>query len=218
MITPRRTKATIDSRPRDLCVPTCTSRRRNLVSLVRWVRQRTDSEHPRVVARVTPEGHGLGLYATRDIPKGETVVFYGGPCLSIEPTVNEGSTFVSEPESQPESQSESQSYTESGPSRTHSMRVSERHRPIEQATAVVIDGICISQTIGIDDPVDPLLSIAGALMNSSRGVGEPNVRRTHADAMFCRIGTGRYAAMRFAAARDIEAGEELRWDYAFRAE
>lgn len=97
------------------------------------------------------------------------------------------------------------------------MRVSERHRPIEQATAVVIDGLCISQMIGIDDPVDPLLSIAGALMNSSRGVGEPNVRQTRGDAMFCRIGSGRYAAMRFAAARDIEAGEELRWDYAFRA-
>ena len=202
MITPCRTKAPIYSRPRDTRVLTCRPDRHHLISLALWVRRRTDSVCSHVVARATPEGHGLGLYATRAISKGETVVFYGGPCLPIKPAVTES-------ESEPAG-------TESGPSRTHSMRVSERHLPIEQATAVVIDGLCISQMIGIDDPVDPLLSIAGALMNSSRGVGEPNVRRTRGDAMFCRIGSGRYAAMRFAAARDIEAGEELRWDYAFR--
>lgn len=164
-----------------------------LEQFTRWVMSRTTGTPGCVVCHATTDDRGRGLYATRPIKRGALVVLYGGPCVPID----------------------------SNPSRTHSLRVSERHLPESRIQGVVVDGTALSHLVRSNDPADPLLAIAGALMNSSRGSrSEPNIRRSDGDAMFARgrISAARFAAARFIALRDIAPGEELLWDYAVRFE
>ena len=167
--------------------------RRHLERFAQWATSRCHGTVGHVVGRATTDGRGRGLYAAARIERGALVVLYGGPCVPIA----------------------------HGPSRTHSLRVSERHLPESRIQGVVIDGTAPARLVRSDDPTDPLLTIAGALMNSSCGSRSgPNVRRSDGDPMFarCRTSAARFAAARFIALRDIAAGEELLWDYAVRFE
>ena len=165
--------------------------RAQLKCFAHWVTARCTGTPGHVLVRETADGRGRGLYAAARIRRGALVVLYGGPCVPIV----------------------------LGPSHTHSLRVSERHLPESRIQGVVIDGTAPSRLVRSDDPADPLLAIAGALMNSSRGSRSgPNVRRSDGDAMFARgrASATRWAAARFVALRDIAAGDELLWDYAVR--
>jgi len=163
--------------------------------------------------RVRPQKtkyEGLGLVATDDIPKGQTIVWYGGPFVPLKTA-----------------------------SPTHSLPTADPSENLEDLLAKgrdiplahVIDGEVVSafyqDTLVTSAEREAVLIIAGSLMDSSQGPSATDTNDTYEvpasavegkgvrDRIFQSVDGIQYGAVRFVAPRDIRKGDELLYFYFF---
>jgi len=173
-----------------------------LLQFARWVRDnRPDGDASEAAVRVEEQPPmGKGLVAARDIAKGEIVVWYGGPyvpCKSIAKVHNTHAFLC--------------------PDYDEALTVDSR--------PMAIDGKMVSAAFNdselvTDDERKDLLLIAGAMVNSSRGVYDeqatPSMLEYSETLNILRTPPPRhtdFAAKPFLAKRDIVQGEPIYWSY-----